>query len=65
MAKDRLIPCKNYINEGNCEKGHEGTFKKSCQHCKDYRARASVEVVNRKKEAERKRTSKVTKEDLE
>lgn len=50
MSKDRLTPCVNYVNEGNCAKGHEGTFKKSCQHCRDYRARASVEHVNRKKE---------------
>lgn len=65
MSKDRLTVCKFYINEGNCEKGKDGTFHKQCQHCKDYRPRASINHINRKKEAERKRTAKVTKEDLE
>lgn len=34
--KDRERKCKSYICEGNCAKGHEGTFNHTCQHCKDY-----------------------------
>ena len=36
MAKDRERQCEYYINQGNCKKCHEGTFRKSCQICKDY-----------------------------
>ena len=36
MAKDRERACEWYKNEGNCSKGHEGTFKRCCQICKDY-----------------------------
>ena len=39
MAKDRERACERYKNEGNCSKGHEGTFRKSCQTCKDYSAK--------------------------
>ena len=52
MAKDRLVPCKYYEYEGVCKKGHEGIFKKTCQHCKEYTPRHNdkVESVNKKKE---------------
>jgi len=36
MAKDRERACQWYKNEGNCSKGHAGTFRKACQTCKDY-----------------------------
>lgn len=36
MAKDRERACRWYKNENNCSKGHEGTFNKACQKCKDY-----------------------------
>lgn len=36
MAKDRERACMWYKNEGNCAKGHEGTFRHCCQTCKDY-----------------------------
>lgn len=36
MAKDRERACEYYKNEGNCSKGHKGTFRDSCQTCKDY-----------------------------
>lgn len=36
MAKDREIACQYYLNEKNCQKGHDGIFKKTCQYCKDY-----------------------------
>ena len=39
MAKDRLIPCKYYQNEGNCAKGREGTFHRYCQVCNRYEER--------------------------
>ena len=34
--KDREIACEYYMNEGNCAKGREGTFRKYCQRCKLY-----------------------------
>ena len=34
--KDREIVCKYYLNEGNCSKGREGTFRKQCQICDKY-----------------------------
>lgn len=37
--KDREIMCQYYICEGQCCKGYAGTFRKSCQHCKHYRAK--------------------------
>ena len=39
MAKDREKACDFYKNEGNCSKGHRGTFRDYCQTCKDYRPR--------------------------
>ena len=38
MAKDREIACIHYLNEGNCDLGKEGTFRKQCQICKTYKA---------------------------
>lgn len=37
MAKDREIACENYICEGECKKGKEGTFRKACQTCMFYK----------------------------
>lgn len=37
MAKDREIACCYYICEGSCKKKHEGTFRKVCQKCSDYK----------------------------
>lgn len=37
MARDREIACENYVCEGNCSKGREGTFRKYCQTCNKYR----------------------------
>ena len=34
---DREVACIYYVNEGNCLKGKEGTFRKACQICKKYR----------------------------
>ena len=36
MGRSREIACKNYICEGNCSKGREGTFRKRCQTCNLY-----------------------------
>lgn len=38
MAKDREITCIHYKYEGCCDLGHEGTFRKACQKCKQYKA---------------------------
>ena len=37
MAKTREIVCEFYVCEGQCSKGREGTFNKSCQTCQKYR----------------------------
>ena len=36
MARDRERACIYYAHEGECLKGHEGTFRDSCQICKEY-----------------------------
>lgn len=36
MAKAREVACKFYMNEGNCSKGRDGTFRKQCQYCNLY-----------------------------
>ena len=38
MARDREVACIYYINEGNCSKGREGTFRHACQTCSKYQA---------------------------
>lgn len=37
MARDRERACEYYLNEGNCMKGHEGTFRDCCQTCYEYK----------------------------
>lgn len=37
MAKSREIACEFYLNEGNCRKGRDGTFRKQCQICNLYK----------------------------
>ena len=39
MARDRVIACVNYLNEGNCAKGKKGTFWSYCQTCTKYEAK--------------------------
>lgn len=50
--KDREIQCRYYLNERNCSRGHEGTFRSSCQHCKDYVAKkgAKPKRVDRRRQ---------------
>lgn len=36
MAKTREIACIHYICEGQCAKGRDGFFRKTCQTCKKY-----------------------------
>lgn len=38
MAKERLIACQHYVNEGNCDLGKECAFWGHCQTCKTYSA---------------------------
>lgn len=38
MARDREIACIHYEYEGACDLGREGTFRKACQTCKNYKA---------------------------
>ena len=49
--KDRIVPCKYYEAEGSCSKGYEGTFKKYCQHCKQYKHMSTykLNLKNKKK----------------
>lgn len=56
MAKDRERVCEWYKNEGNCSKGHEGTFKKCCQKCKDYKAKKGA--LPRRKDLRKEKTIK-------
>ena len=36
MAQSRNIPCKYYVYEGECERGKDGIFNKTCQKCRMY-----------------------------
>ena len=36
MARDRERACIYYVCENECLKGHDGTFRDTCQICKDY-----------------------------
>lgn len=40
MAKDREIQCIHYICEGQCDIGKDGTFRHSCQTCKNYKKKS-------------------------
>lgn len=52
MAKFREAPCQYYLNEGNCSKGRDGTYKNYCQRCNKYNPRKGyVCKPNKKKEA--------------
>lgn len=37
MARDREIACIHYRAEGVCDLDKEGTFRKHCQICKNYK----------------------------
>ena len=51
MAKFREAPCKYYLNEGNCLKDRDGTYRSYCQKCSKYEPRKGyVSKPNKKKE---------------
>ena len=51
MARFREAPCKHYLNEGNCGKGRDGTYRSYCQRCSKYDPRKGyVTKPNKKKE---------------
>ena len=55
MARERVIACENYICEGKCKEGKEGTFWKKCQKCKSYkpvRGGQPAKIDTRAKKAE-------------
>ena len=55
MAKFREAPCKYYLNEGNCSKNRDGTYRSYCQKCDKYEPRKGyVSKPNKKKEDKRK-----------
>ena len=56
MARDRERACEHYLNEGNCRKGHEGTFKRCCQTCHDYVAKKGA--VPRRKDLRKEKREK-------
>jgi len=56
MAKTREKVCVYYMNEGNCIKGHEGTFNHKCQKCKDYLAKKGA--APRRKDLRREKNMK-------
>lgn len=56
MGKTREIACKFYINEGNCGKGHKGTFRQTCQTCPYYvplKGAKPARTDNRKRKLEK------------
>lgn len=54
MAKDREITCIHYKYEGCCDLGHEGTFRKACQKCKQYKALKGGKPARRNLKREKK-----------
>lgn len=40
--RTREIQCIHYVREGECNLGHEGTFRSCCQHCKQYKKMAGA-----------------------
>lgn len=54
MAKDREITCIHYKCEGCCDLGHEGTFHKACQKCKQYKALKGGKPARRNLKREKK-----------
>lgn len=53
MAKFREAPCKYYLNEGNCSKGRDGTYRYYCQKCNKYEARVGYKTKPNKKKEEK------------
>lgn len=56
MAKDREIACVHYKAEGKCSLGKEGTFRKQCQICSNYKKKPGgkpARTDNRRQRAER------------
>lgn len=47
MSRDREVQCTFYAYEGECVKGHEGIFYKTCQRCSDYRPKRTVAPTER------------------
>lgn len=47
MARDRERQCEYYQWEGQCAKGHEGTFHDACQTCPQYRAKKGARPKRR------------------
>lgn len=51
MSKDRLTPCKSYINEGGeCNKGRTSEHYGYCQRCDKYEPRVKERHLNIKKQ---------------
>lgn len=48
--------CIYYLNEGNCARGHAGTFKKTCQICKDYKMKKNA--IPRRKDLRKQKIEK-------
>ena len=54
--KDRERACIYYACEGECMKGHAGTFRDACQTCKDYKAKKGGR--SKRKDLRREKTIK-------
>lgn len=50
MAKDRIEPCKFYINAGSCEKNRDADHFGYCQKCDKYFPRVKKRHLNQKKQ---------------
>ena len=62
MAASREIACVYYEFEGSCLKGREGTFRKSCQTCKKYKARKGG--IPAHKNLKKQKTEKIKENDI-
>lgn len=51
MAKDRIIPCVNYVCMGECILGRDAEHSGYCQKCNKYvPQKRAIEKINRRKE---------------
>lgn len=62
MAATREIACEFYMWEGECSKGREGTFRKTCQTCKKYKPKKGA--LPARKNLKKQKTEKHIEKDI-
>lgn len=63
MADTREIACEYYEWEGQCSKGREGIFRKTCQICKKYKPKKGTSPA--RKNLKKQKTEKIKERDIQ